>query len=423
MRVSLVTSADCAAFGLEFFEALRYLSADNGGVSRGGYSAAEDAAHTLLANYASRNGLTVSIDEACNTWVELPGIDSSADAIVIGSHLDSVRQGGNYDGAAGVVGGLAMLFRLQDTTQLRRPVRLVAFRGEEAAWFGTCYIGSRALVGTLESEMLDAVSPEYRISLREALQEAGADLGPIEANTALSASKSIHQYFEMHIEQGPLLVAADCPVGVVTGIRGNYRYPAITWLGEAGHSGAVSRNLRHDAVLGATEWLTTVERLWIDEEVAGADLVVTAGIFSTDPMHHAVTRIPDSVRMSLDIRSVDVSTLQRVSEQAMELASQIASRRGLEVLVGERVDTEPASIDTDTVSMIYDIALGLGYPAMKLPSGAGHDAAALGAAGIPIGMIFVRNENGSHNAQEALDIDDFCVGVDVLTEVTKRAAQ
>ncbi len=414
---------DCAQFGLYLFAALRHLSADGYGVTRGGYSPQEDAAHALLATTARRHGLEVSEDAARNTWVELPGTDTNAKPVVIGSHLDSVKCGGNFDGAAGVVAGLATLLRIRAAHSLPRTVRLVAFRAEEAAWFGTCYIGSRALVGTLGPEMLDIVSPDLNITLRQALEKAGADVRAMEAGEPLIDPRSIHQYLELHIEQGPVLIDRGCAVGAVTGIRGNHRYQAITWLGDGGHSGAVTRRLRRDPVLGVARWLTELERMWIEEEEAGADLVITSGMVATDANHHAVTRIADSLRLSLDIRSVDDATLQRVSGAAESLAKEIAQTRGLRVHFGDRIDTPPANIDPATVTMIHEMATSKGYPAIKLASGAGHDAAALGAAGVPIGMIFVRNANGSHNPLEALDIDDFCAGVDVLTAVTERVAR
>jgi len=407
--------------GHQLFDALRDLSADGDGVTRGSYSSAEDAAHTLISNTSSRHGLKVWTDEACNTWIELQGSEPAEPSVVIGSHLDSVRQGGNFDGAAGVVAGLVTLLHLSDGPRLRRSVRAVAFRGEESAWFGTCYVGSRALVGSLTTEMLDTLSTE-RVPLRVAMAEAGADLEPINAGLPLVPPHSISKYFELHIEQGPVLVDAAKPLGAVTGIRGNHRYSSIEWCGEAGHSGAVPQSLRHDAVFGAVQWLAAIEDLWRVEASQGIDLVITAGVLGTDPLKHAVTRIPEFVRVSLDIRSIDEATLRRVSNRVDVLAKQIADARGLSVALGQRVETPPAEIDKATSEEILEAARELGHRAMALPSGAGHDAAALAEAGIPIGMIFIRNRNGSHNPMEAMDLDDFDAGVEILLRVVRGAA-
>lgn len=410
------------ALGAELFEALREMSKDGAGVTRASYSAAEDAAHLLVANTAMRAGLAVRTDEACNTWIEMEGSDPGAPAVLVGSHLDSVRQGGNYDGAAGVVGGLLALLALKEGPRLRRTVRTVAFRGEESAWFGTCYVGSRAAVGTLTGEMLDGLSEERR-PLRDAMREAGADMEPIEAGRPLVDLEGIHRYVELHIEQGPVLVEAGAAVGAVTGIRGNRRFPKVEWLGEPGHSGAVPRAMRRDAVLAMTEWLSAVEREWDREQGLGSDLVMTAGVVGTDPLRHGLTRVPEFARVSLDIRSVDEDTLERVSAGVEALACEIAERRRVRVEMGARMDTAAAAIAPSIAREVVSAAAELGYEAVSLPSGAGHDAAALAEVGVPICMIFVRNENGSHNPLEALDIDDFVAGVDVLTEIVERAAR
>lgn len=416
------TQMDDSALAGNLFKSLEMVSADGEGITRGSYSAAETAAHNILASEAKRHGLSVTVDEARNTWVELPGKNPGAAAIVIGSHLDSVRQGGNFDGAAGVVAGLITLLRLKAEPALERPVRLVAFRGEESTWFGTCYIGSRSLVGTLDPQLLDVVSQDLNITLREAMTNAGVDLTPIEARQALLDPAQIEQFFELHIEQGPTLVAADCALGAVTGIRGNHRYSAIRWHGTAGHSGAVPRELRKDAVLGAAEWVGAVEQLWLDEEATGVDLVMTVGMISTDPLSHGVTRIPDLVRLSLDIRSVDESVLEGVSAKIAELAEGIAKRRDLTVDLGPRVDSAPASISEDIIRGIEAAATAQKQAIMRLPSGAGHDAAAMSEAGIEIGMIFIRNENGSHNPDESMEISDLCAGIKVLGEIVRRSA-
>ncbi|MEE9414175.1 MAG: Zn-dependent hydrolase, partial [Acidimicrobiales bacterium] len=387
---------DLAQLGADLFDGLHRLSADGDGVTRGSYSASENAAHLLFANCAARHGLKTWTDEACNTWIELEGTDPNSPSVVLGSHLDSVRNGGNFDGAAGVVGGLLTMLLLRKAGPLRRSVRTVAFRGEESAWFGTCYIGSRALVGSLTTAMLDGLSAE-KMALREAMVEMGANLALIEAGQPLLDLASIALYLELHIEQGPVLVAADIPLGAVTAIRGNVRYPAVEWRGQSGHSGTVPRELRRDAVFGVARWLSEIETIWDEESEAGTDLVVTTGVLETDPMRHGVTRIAEYVRLSLDIRSADSATLRRVAERIEDQARMIASERGLTVEFGQQLETSPASIDTSTRQAILDAAELQGHGIMALPSGAGHDAAALAEVGIPVGMIFVRNENGSHN--------------------------
>ena len=402
------------SFAAEMLENIRKVSADGPGVTRPSFGAAEDAAHGILGRYAAEMGLPVRVDDALNTWIELPGLDPELPMIVTGSHLDSVRIGGNFDGAAGVVAGLCALRQLQDGPRLSRTVAVVAFRGEESAWFGTCYVGSRAITGQLSHEMLAARSPESQQSLAEAMRDAGANVTNIMEGKTLLDPQSVHRFLEVHIEQGPNLEASGHAVGVVTGIRGNRRYSNIRWAGESGHSGAVPRALRKDAVLGVAEWLVEVEQEWIREEQDGSDLVVTSGIVSTNPLVHGVTSIPGAVKTTLDIRSVDPATLGRVDQSIQAYAEAVAARRGLRVEFGPMIETAPASISPDMVSLIEDVAAGLGQSTIRLPSGAGHDAAALAAAGIEIGMIFVRNANGSHNPNEKMEVSDLCIASDIL---------
>lgn len=407
----------------EMFENLRSVSRDGIGVTRPSFGPAEDAAHGILRRVAGATGLRVRIDDALNTWVDLPGSEPSLPAIVTGSHLDSVRCGGNFDGAAGVVAGLLALRELQSQPKLTRTVSLVAFRGEESAWFGTCYVGSRSMLGQLTTEMLDARSPESNQTLRDAMNGAGADLALVEQQIPLVDPRSIAQFLEVHIEQGPELIAQNAALGVVTGIRGNRRYPNVVWAGEGGHSGAVPRSLRHDAVLGVAEWIHEVELEWLRKEEGGADIVVTNGVLSTDQRQHGVTSIPALVRTSLDIRSVDELVLDRFGAWAEAKAVEIAERRGLSVSFGSVARTAPAFVSLTTVEQIEAAALCEGHVLRRMPSGAGHDAAALATAGIPVGMIFVRNDNGSHNPHEAMEVADLVAAVPILVRVMNELAQ
>lgn len=413
-------NGDLLAAATEMLDNLRAVSIDGAGVTRPSYGAAESAAHGILRQFAEQTGLQVRVDGALNTWVDLVGTEPDRPMIVTGSHLDSVRCGGNFDGAAGVVAGLLALRQLQNESPLSRTVSLVAFRGEESAWFGTCYIGSRALTGRLDTAMLSSRSPESGLSLEGTLFEAGADLDKIVSGTPLMDVEKIYRFLEVHIEQGPNLVSQGMALGAVTGIRGNRRYANIGWTGESGHSGAVPRPLRHDAVLGIAQWITEVEYEWTREEGRGSDLVVTHGVLSTDARRHGVTSIAGTVKTSLDIRSVDPATMARFDQRVVDKAHEIAQRRGLSVSFGPMVETAPAQISEQTVTLIEKVAAGLNQPITRLPSGAGHDAAALAAAGVEVGMIFVRNMNGSHNPDEAMEVADLCLAVPVLAGVIRE---
>lgn len=222
-------------------DAVRSLSADGVGVTRASYGAGETAAADFLREFAEKEGLQVANDRAGNIVFSLPGAGSQA-GVWIGSHLDSVPQGGNYDGLAGVVAGLLCLLRQKRTGAApATPLRVIGFRGEESAWFGKAYIGSGALFGKVTPEDLELKQRTTQQSLAECMTEAGADVAAIRAQEHLLDLSQVSSYLELHIEQGPVMVAKELPLAVVSGIRGNVRHNRVVCIGEAGHSGVVPR--------------------------------------------------------------------------------------------------------------------------------------------------------------------------------------
>jgi len=243
---------------------------------------------------------------------------------------------------------------------------------------------------------------------------AGADIGRIEAGERLLAPENVAAYLELHIEQGPVMVAREVPVGIVTGLRGNVRYNIVRCVGEAGHSGAVPRWLRHDSVLAAADLLHRIDEHWRVLLERGLDMVVTAGIISTDPEEHAMSRIPGECDFSLEIRSQSIETLEAFDELIKAEVRSIEKERGVRFEFSRRSLTEPAVMDQRWIDHLSSCCEEMDIRHEKLPSGAGHDAAVFANGGVPSAMIFVRNEHGSHNPNEAMDMDDFMKGADVL---------
>jgi len=294
------------------------------------------------------------------------------------------------------------------------PVRLMAIRGEESAWFGLCYLGSYSLFGQMTREDLDRTHRSTGKPLRDYMTAAGADIGRIEAGERLLAPENVAAYLELHIEQGPVMVAREVPVGIVTGLRGNVRYNIVRCVGEAGHSGAVPRWLRHDSVLAAADLLHRIDEHWRVLLERGLDMVVTAGIISTDPEEHAMSRIPGECDFSLEIRSQSIETLEAFDELIKAEVRSIEKERGVRFEFSRRSLTEPAVMDQRWIDHLSSCCEEMDIRYEKLPSGAGHDAAVFANGGVPSAMIFVRNEHGSHNPNEAMDMDDFMKGADVL---------
>jgi N-carbamoyl-L-amino-acid hydrolase len=329
-----------------------------------------------------------------------------------------VPQGGNYDGAAGVIAGLLAL--LQAAREKRRPrtLHLIVLRGEESAWYGRPYLGSSALFGMFDPAWLDLPNlRDSELKLGAAMTREGADVATVAARTRLLDPASLSHFVELHIEQAPVLVARRVPVGLVSGIRGNHRHPNARAIGEAAHSGAVPRWLRRDAVLGAADFAMRLDATWRTLLERGEDLVMTFGIFTTDPREHAMTRVPGEARFSLEWRSESQATLDAFGELAQSEAAEIARERRVRIELGPGVRTPPAAMDPRLLAHARDICTRAGMPHEVLASGAGHDAAIFANAGVPSAMVFVRNEHGSHNPREAMEFDDFIQGAAVLREI------
>lgn len=407
----------------DLFTQFREMSFDGVGISRETYGAGETEAMLVVERLARDNGLETHWDAAQNLIVRLPGSEPNKTTVATGSHLDSVPQGGNYDGAAGVIGGLLALLAAQARGGANRTLELLVLRGEESAWFGgPCYFGSRAMFGQLGSADLQSRHRENGLTLAEQMDVCGVDIARITAQDQLRDPQEFHSWLEIHIEQGPVLIAKDKPVGLVTGIRGNVRHRRVVCRGEAAHSGAVPRWLRHDAVLAMAELLMRIDEHWRVLLEWGEDLVVTSGIVETNPTEHAVSRVPGEVSFALEYRSQDKKTLESFGNLIQSECEQIATKRGVAFDLGEPVATEPAKMSDNVVDVLTASSEAAETAYEIMPSGAGHDSAVFANAGIPSAMIFVRNDKGSHNPHESMEMSDFFVAAEVLARATWELA-
>ena len=381
------------------------------GIVRDSYGAGEQAAHDIMRSTAERSGLEVSIDAIGNLSMTLPGRDRSAPRIITGSHLDSVPQGGNYDGAAGVVAGLCAVSAFKEAgVKPGCDISVMGIRAEESAWFDIAYLGSGGAFGLLDPACLSIGRSDNGRSLECTLIERGFDPQAIRERRPLLDPSAIRAYLELHIEQGPTLVAEGLPAAVVTGIRGCKRFRNARCIGQYGHSGAVNRPHRHDAVAATVALLHHLESIWLQQEDAGADLVVTFGELFTDPAMHGPSKIAGETRFVIDVRSISDATMNAVAQEAREAAVRIGDAYRVTFDLGATSDSPPAAMDRRLRASLMDL---LERP-FDMPSGAGHDAAVFAKMGIPTGMIFVRNESGSHNPDEAMALEDFAVATQAL---------
>lgn len=405
----------------QLFADARTLAFDGVGITRESYGAGESATAGMLARLAEAEGLTVKTDRAANVIFQLPHEDNDAPAVWVGSHLDSVPQGGNYDGLAGVVAGLLCLIaQRRSGTPSKTPLRVIGLRGEESAWFGRAYMGSSALFGKLTPSDLAMTHRGHGKTLAECMASAGVDVPAVCAQQPLFDARRAKAYLELHIEQGPVMVARQLPVAVVPGIRGNVRHNRVSCVGEAGHSGAVPRWLRHDAMFALADLIARLDEHWRVLLERGVDLVVTVGMVATDPAEHSISRIPGQVSFSFEARSKSAETLDAFYALMRSECDTIARERGVRFEFDRRLNSAPATMDEQLCALLNEVCRRHSVPVEMVPSGAGHDASIFANAGIPSGMIFIRNEHGSHNPAEAMDLDDFMLGTQVLAEAIHR---
>jgi N-carbamoyl-L-amino-acid hydrolase len=299
----------------------------------------------------------------------------------------------------------------------------LAIRAEEMSWFPTHYIGSRAGFGLLPADALENV---FRFdsgrSLASHMAEEGFEPERVAKGEASLVAAKIHAYIEPHIEQGPVLVDAGIAVGIVTGIRGNVRYRHCSVRGTYGHAGAVPRVARRDAVMAATAFVQEIEGYWLAQEAAGADFVATVGQFFTSASQHTITKIPGEVHFTLDMRSENNAVLMAAHAHLSIKAREIAEARHVSIDLGPHTHAQAATMDGDLRARLRRLAVAHGIPAMELPSGGGHDCATFANQGVPSAMVFIRNDKGSHNPDEAMEIADMAQALRLVAALVDEIA-
>ncbi|EHP43687.1 allantoate amidohydrolase [Cupriavidus basilensis OR16] len=411
------------ALATALFDRLREQSFDGVGVTRDSYGAGEQRAHQLVADAARALELEVATDAALNLYLTLSGTDRGAAAVMTGSHLDSVPRGGNFDGAAGVVAGLAVLAGWRKAGFLpRRDVTVAAIRAEESAWFPVSYAGSKAAFGLLEPQALDSVRADTGRSLADHLREAGGRPDDVRAGLAHLRADRIDCFIELHIEQGPVLLEAGDVVGIVTGICGSQRYRHARVQGAYAHSGATPRSHRQDAVVATAALIHSLQQDWIALEAQGHELTLTFGRCMTDPDQADFSKVAGLVEFSIDMRSRSRATLDLMDARVHAAAAGIGAQHHVQVDLGAASSSAAAQMDPSLQRALLCSASQGGIRARAMPSGAGHDAALFAAQGIPAAMIFVRNTHGSHNPNESMDLADFAIATRLLADTLAARA-
>ena len=432
-----MSSARYAEQVMERIDHLSGISEEPGCLTRSFGSEAMREANALVAHWMREAGMSVRRDNIGNLIgrYERSGHEPDASAenndpnagnlalvpmpnplaatFVLGSHLDSVRDAGRFDGPLGVLTAISCVQYLRDQNRhLPFAIEVVAFADEEGLRFHSSYLGSKAFSGSFDSRYLE-LEDASGTTLAEAIRAFGGDPNLIDRDSR--AGDNLLGYCEVHIEQGPVLEAQDLPVGVVSAIAGQSRLN-VQFHGEAGHAGTVPMHMRHDALCAASEFVLAVEGLARGER----GLVATVGQVAAHP--GASNVIPSKVAISLDVRHIEDAAHERAVRRLYEHAVQICAIRKLAFSWQVAQTSRSVPCDPDLTEMLDAAVQRNGYSIRHLPSGAGHDAVCM-AVVAPVAMLFVRCKGGiSHHPDESASIEDVQVAFDVMNSFLRQLA-
>ena len=384
---------------------------ESGGVQRLAWTESEVAARAWLADRCMAEGLSVDYDEAGNVWA----FTGDRPAVMLGSHLDTVPNGGRFDGALGIVSALETLLSARETEAPGWDrLGLLCFTDEEGVRFGLGMTGSRALAGDIESDEVLAATTSGGVRLSDELQAEGFDATKI--GRVASRSKDVTAFLEVHVEQGRRLERAGLAVGIVTGIVGLSHW-RIDVVGESNHAGTTMAEDRKDALIPLAA--AAIEAQRVMRETDG--LVATVGEAGVE--NGATNIVPGHTRATLDVRSLDERLIDEANERILSVARASAELNGCEVQVRETKRLHPAPMAPDVLDALGAAARDLDMEAPQMPSMAGHDAMTLTAGGVDCGMVFVRSDAGiSHSPRERSSRDDCVAGASLLATAALRLA-
>ena len=385
------------------------------GMNRLAYTESERQAIDFMIKLFEEEGMKVIIDPVGNVIARREGTDPTLPAVVTGSHLDTVYNGGKYDGTLGVIAGLEVVRSLNEQNiETKHPIEIVIFACEESARFGVSTIGSMAMIGEFKEELLH-LEDKDGISLRTAMENCKLNIEQIEQ--AERKKEEIKVFYELHIEQGPVLENEGKQIGIVTGIAAPTRFH-LEVVGEAAHSGTTPMPLRKDALLGAAEIALSLEQSALKE--VENDTVATVG--KCEVVSGSMNVIPEKVTMTIDIRSIHFKSKRKVVSELYQIIELIEKKRDVKVSISQLCNDRPIKMNDDIIHFLVQSCEKLNLSYRQMPSGAGHDAMMM-AKRFPTGLIFVPSKNGiSHNKEEFTSLEQIGAGVSLLKEAILQAA-
>ena len=395
------------------FEAMAQLTAPGEGINRLAFTDADWAGRQYIIDRMTDAGLSVEIDDFGNVIGYKIGKKPDLPAVMVGSHTDSVPNGGNYDGVVGVLSAIEVIrSMIDDGYEHDHTIAVVSFMCEESGRFGNATLGSKAMRGELTLQDLHHLVDKQGISLYEALK--GRNLNPDGIET-MAYKRPVKSFTEIHIEQGKVLAHEQKTIGIVTGIAAPERF-YVTIRGNADHSGATPMNLRHDALCGASKIILGIEEIASMQEEP--PVVGTVGVVEVMP--GAMNVIPGAVKLGVDIRSISKVARNSVVTLVKEFIDITAEKRGLSYTIETIAQDHPVEMHPAMIREIEEAVKSVGIEYMTMPSGAGHDAMHWAEA-VPTGMIFIPCRDGiSHNPAEFAEMDDIVTGAEVLDKVLRK---
>ena len=366
-----------------------------------------------------QSGLHIHVDRIGNIFGRLNGTEPKTPAVLVGSHLDTVIHGGKFDGTMGVIGALEAVRTLKEQkAELRSPVEVVCFVGEESSRFGYSTLGSSLVAGEVHSGDLSNATDAQGNKLEDVLADLGIDRNNLRSLRRDPAT--VKAYLELHIEQGPILEAKGKPIGVVTSIAAPTRFKVI-FTGQADHSGTTPMEMRKDALVAAAELIVALERICRRySRMEKGRVVGTVGAIKIEP--GVINAVPGAAELAVDIRSITGSAKRRVVELVQAKIRDIAQRRKLPVQIVPIREEEPVPLDKRLVNLLKECCEERAVSYEVMPSGAGHDAMQI-AKIAPAGMLFIPSRRGiSHSPLEWSDPKDICLGTQLLLDAVVRVA-
>lgn len=389
---------------------------EGGGITRLAFSDKDWEAREVIIELMKQAGLIVRVDEFGNLIGRRNGVCPNEPVVMLGSHIDSVPNGGNYDGVVGVLGAIEALQCLEDRKEIHdHPIEVVVFMAEESSRFGVATLGSKAFCGKLSFEKLEQYKDKDGISLSQAIRQRG--LMPEKIDKA-QYEDPIKAFLELHIEQGKVLETTRKQIGIVTGIAAPTRLKVII-TGQADHSGATPMHMRQDALTAAAEVILQVEQL--ARSVGHQGVVGTTGVIKADP--GAINVIPGRVELGIDIRSISLDSKQWVVSELLAGMDRMKKQRNVGIEIITITDEVPVQLSKEMTALLQEVCSEHPYPSMLIPSGAGHDAMHL-ASFAPTGIVFIPCKEGiSHNPAEFASIDDVVAGTEILLSAIREIAR